>query len=102
MCRGARRFLRGHEEEVSRPRGRSRDRQGVSSPARDRRRGSLRPVRDAVILFTQVILAHPDDPLDEVSAKLGTGRAALVLRDGQLVGAITGSAVIRYARARRA
>ena len=43
----------------------------------------------------------PDEPLDEVSARLGTDRAALVLRDGRLVGAISGSGVYRWARTRR-
>jgi Zn-dependent protease len=97
-------FLRGHEEEAF-PVLEGDRVIGMVSFSSARAIGAedpLRPVRDAVIPLTQVILAHPDDPLDEVSAKLGTGRAALVLRDGQLVGAITGSAVIRYARAHRA
>jgi len=97
------RFLRGHEEEAFPvlEAGRVIGMVSFSSAREIGVEDPLRPVRDAVIPLTQVILAHPDDPLEEVSAKLGTGRAALVLREGQLVGAITGSAVIRYARAHR-
>ncbi|HET9723542.1 MAG TPA: site-2 protease family protein [Actinomycetota bacterium] len=99
------RFLRGHEEEafpVLENDGRVIGMISFTSARGVGAEDPLRPVRDAVIPLTQVILAHPDDPLEEVSAKLGAGRAALVLRDGRLVGAITGTAVIRYARARRA
>lgn len=99
------RFLRGHEEEafpVLEDGGRVIGMVSFSSAREIGAEDPLRPVRDAVIPLTQVILAHPDDPLEEVSAKLGTGRAALVLREGQLVGAITGTAVIRYARTHRA
>ncbi len=99
------RFLRGHEEEafpVLEDRGRVIGMVSFSSAREIGAEDPLRPVRDAVIPLSQVILAHPDDPLEEVSAKLGTGRAALVLREGQLVGAITGTAVIRYARTHRA
>ena len=60
-------------------------------------RDPLRPARDAVIPLEHVLVAHPDERLDEVSARLGTDRAALVLRDGQLVGAISGSGVYRWA-----
>ncbi|HEU4353993.1 MAG TPA: site-2 protease family protein [Actinomycetota bacterium] len=99
------RFLRGHEEEafpVLEDDGRVIGMVSFTSARGIGAEDPLRPVRDAVIPLTQVILAHPDDPLEEVSAKLGTGRAALVLRDGRLVGAITGTAVIRFARTRRA
>lgn len=61
----------------------------------------LRPVRDAVIPLSQVLVAHPDERLDEVAGRLGAGRAALVLRDGVLVGAITGGGLYRWAVADR-
>ncbi|HEX9123078.1 MAG TPA: site-2 protease family protein [Actinomycetota bacterium] len=57
----------------------------------------LRPARDALIPLSQVVVTQMDEPLDEAAAGLGTRRAALVLRDGQLVGAITGEAVARWA-----
>jgi predicted transcriptional regulator len=50
-----------------------------------------------VIPLEHVLVAAPDEPLDEVSARLGTQRAAIVLRDGRLVGAITGGGVYRWA-----
>ena len=45
-------------------------------------RDPLRPARDAVIPLEHVLIAHPDERLDEVSARLGTERAALVLGTG--------------------
>jgi len=60
----------------------------------------LRPARDAVIPLSEVLVAQADEPLNAVAARLGTGRAALVLRDGALVGAITGRGVSRYAARR--
>jgi predicted transcriptional regulator len=62
----------------------------------------LRQVRDALIPLENVLTAHPEEKLDQVSARLGTGRAALVLRDGELVGAITGSGLARWASSSRA
>jgi predicted transcriptional regulator len=50
-----------------------------------------------VIPLEHVLTAEPDEPLDQVSARLGSERAALVLRDGQLVGSITGGGVYRWA-----
>jgi len=97
------RFLRGHEEEAF-PVTESGRVIGMVSFNSAREVGTqdpLRPVRDAVIPLTQVLLAHPDDPLEEVAALLGTERAALVLREGELVGTITGSGVRRWASARR-
>ncbi len=97
------RFLRGHEEEAF-PVVESGRVIGMVSFSSARELGGqdpLRPVRDAVIPLAEVILAHPDDALDEVSARLGTGHAALVLREGELVGAITGSSVYRWAHSRR-
>ncbi len=93
------RFLRGHEEEAfpviedDRVIGMISFNSARELGARD----PLRPARDAVIPLEHVLVAHPDERLDEVSARLGTERAALVLRDGQLVGAISGSGVYRWA-----
>jgi Zn-dependent protease len=97
------RSLRGHEQEAFPvvENGRVIGMVSFSSAREIGSRDPLRPVRDAVIPLTEVILAHPDDPLDEVSARLGTGRAALVLREGELVGAISGGGVIRWALSRR-
>lgn len=61
----------------------------------------LRPVRDAVIPLSDVLTADESERLDQVAARLGTGRAALVLRNGQLVGAITGGGLARWAAGRR-
>jgi Zn-dependent protease/predicted transcriptional regulator len=97
------RFLRGHEQEafpvieVGRV-------IGMVSFSSARELGAedpLRPVRDAVIPLAQVILAHPDDPLDQVSQRLGSNRAALVLREGELVGAISSASLHRFARSAR-
>jgi Zn-dependent protease/CBS domain-containing protein len=62
----------------------------------------LRPVRDALIPLSQVLVTSPDEELDRVSGRLGSGGAALVLRDGALVGTITGRGIYRWALARRA
>jgi len=61
----------------------------------------LRPVRDAVIPLSQVLTVDVSEPLEQVVARLGPGRSALVLDDGRLVGAITGGAVARWAAGRR-
>jgi Zn-dependent protease len=61
----------------------------------------LRPAREALIPLERVLVAHPDERLDQVSARLGSGRAAIVLRDGALVGAISGGGLVRWASARR-
>jgi CBS domain-containing protein len=93
------RFLRGHEEEAF-PVIEGGNVIGMISFSSARELGMrdpLRPARDAVIPLEHVLIAHPDERLDEVSARLGTERAALVLRDGQLVGAISGSGVYRWA-----
>lgn len=60
-------------------------------------RDPLRPARDALIPLEHVLVARPDERLDEVSSRLGNDRAALVLRDGRLVGAISGSGLYRWA-----
>lgn len=93
------RFLRGHEEEAF-PVIEGGNVIGMISFASARELGAsdpLRPARDAVIPLEHVLVAHPDERLDEVSARLGSERAALVLRDGQLVGAISGSGLYRWA-----
>ena len=93
------RFLRGHEGEAF-PVIEDENVIGMISFNSARELGSrdpLRPARDAVIPLEHVLVAHPDERLDEVSARLGTERAALVLRDGRLVGSISGSDVYRWA-----
>jgi hypothetical protein len=57
----------------------------------------LRPVGDAIIPLSDVLTAREDEPLDRVVLRLGPGRGALVLRDGRLVGTITGRSVGRWA-----
>jgi Zn-dependent protease len=93
------RFLRGHEEEafpviadgmvIGMISFTSARELGIRDP--------LRPARDALIPLEHVLVARPEERLDEVSARLGTDRAALVLRDGRLVGAISGSGLYRWA-----
>src|SRR4030095_5991454 len=92
------RFLRGHEEEAF-PVIQDGTVIGMISFNSARERGGrapLRPARDATIPLYHVLVAHPDERLDEVSARLGTDRAALVLRDGRLVGAISRSRGLRW------
>jgi Zn-dependent protease len=93
------RFLRGHEGEAFPVIDDGRVIGMISfNSAKDLgSRDPLRPARDAVIPLEHVLVARPDEPLDEVSARLGSERAALVLRDGRLVGAITGGGVYRWA-----
>jgi CBS domain-containing protein len=50
-----------------------------------------------MIPLDRVLVAHPDESLEDVAERLGSGRAALVLRDGRLVGAITGGGLHRWA-----
>jgi Zn-dependent protease len=93
------RFLRGHEAEAF-PVIEGGTVIGMISfnSARDLGiRDPLRPAKDALIPLEHVLVARPDERLDEVSARLGNDRAALVLRDGRLVGAITGSGLYRWA-----
>jgi Zn-dependent protease len=96
-------FLRGHEQEAFPviEAGRVIGMVSFSSARELGAEDPLRPVRDAVIPLTQVILAHPDDPLDQISQRLGSNRAALVLREGELVGAITSASLHRFARTSR-
>jgi Zn-dependent protease len=93
------RFLRGHEEEAF-PVIDDGTVIGMISFNSARELGGrdpLRPARDAIIPLEHVLVARPDERLDEVSARLGNDRAALVLRDGRLVGAISGSGLYRWA-----
>jgi len=93
-------FLRGHEQEAFPviEAGRVIGMVSFSSARELGAEDPLRPVRDAVIPLTHVLLAHPDDPLEEISERLGSNRAALVLREGELVGAISGTALLRWSR----
>ncbi len=93
------RFLRGHEGEAFPviEDGRVIGMISFNSARELGGRDPMRPARDAVIPLDDVLVAGPDEPLDQVSARLGSERAALVLRDGQLVGAITGGGVYRWA-----
>jgi Zn-dependent protease len=96
------RYLRGHEEEAFPVLDQGKV-IGMISFSSARGLGAtdpLRPVREALIPLEQVLTAHPDERLDDVSARLGAGAAALVLRDGYLVGAITGGTVYRWATSR--
>jgi Zn-dependent protease len=96
------RYLRGHEEEVF-PVVDDGKVIGVVSFASARELGSLDPLRltrEATIPLERVLVVHPDERLDEVSERLDAGRAALVIRDGELVGAITGGGVYRWATSR--
>lgn len=96
------RFLSGHENEafpVLETDGRV---LGVISFASARELGArdpLRRARDAVVPLERLVLARPDESLDAVLTRLGSTGAALVLRDGLLVGGITGASVSRWAAA---
>lgn len=93
------RFLRGHEEEAF-PVLDGGWVIGMISFTSARELGArdpLRPARDAVIPLDHVLVASPDDSLADVAARLGTERAALVLRGRQLVGSISGSGLYRWA-----
>ena len=95
------RYLRGHEEEafpVIELGGRVIGMISFSSARDLGARDPLRRAREALIPLEHVLIVHPDDRLDVVSTQLGSGRAALVLRDGLLVGAISRVDVSRWAR----
>lgn len=95
------RYLRGHEEEAF-PVVETGKVIGMVSFNSAREPGAqdpLRPVRDALIPLAHVLVAYPDEPLDQVAMRLGANKAALVLSDGRLVGAITANAVARWATA---
>jgi Zn-dependent protease len=93
------RYLRGHEHEAFPVLERDGTVIGLISfdSARDLgARDPLRPAREALVPIERVLVTHPDERLDQVSERLGSSRAALVLRDGALVGAISGPAVHRW------
>jgi Zn-dependent protease len=96
------RFLHGHETEAF-PVVDDGHVIGVISFESARQIGAvdpLRPARDAALPLDDVPVFHPDERLDQASGRLGPARAALVIRDGVLVGALTGGAVYRYATSR--
>jgi Zn-dependent protease len=92
------RYLRGHETEAF-PVVQADRVIGMISFSSAREIGAvdpLRPVRDATIPLDRVLVADPSESLEHLIARLGTERAALVLSDGRLVGAITGGSLERY------
>jgi Zn-dependent protease len=94
------RFLRGREQEVFPVIEAGGTVSGVVTFDSARRIGMhdpLRPVRDAVIPLDDVLTATEEEPLDRAVSRLGPGRAALVLRDGRLIGTINGRSVGRWA-----
>lgn len=93
------RFLRGHEGEAFPvvEDGRVIGMVSFSSAAGIGAQDPLRPVRDAVIPLEDVLVAQPEEQLDAVAQRLGTERAALVLDEGRLVGAISGRGLMRWA-----
>jgi Zn-dependent protease len=58
----------------------------------------LRPARDAVVPLEHVAVLRPDERLDKAASRLGSRNSALVLRDGTLVGSLTGGGVYRWVR----
>jgi Zn-dependent protease len=96
-------FLRGHEGEAFPVVEDGRVIGMISfSSARDLGgRDPLRPAREAVIPLENVLVVDPDDPLERAWERVGDGRAALVLRDGELVGALTARGMHRWVAARR-
>jgi Zn-dependent protease/CBS domain-containing protein len=57
------------------------------------------PARDAMIPLAEVTTVAVDAPLQDALQRLGGNGAALVLRDGELVGALTAGDVQRWASA---
>jgi Zn-dependent protease len=93
------RYLRGHEHEVFpviEPGGNVIGAISFDSARPVGSRDPLRPVRDALIPLSGVQTAQAEEPLDAAVMRLGAGRAALVLRDGRLVGTIDGHSVGRW------
>jgi CBS domain-containing protein len=96
-------FLRGHEEEAFPVLDEEGKVIGMVSFGSARELGALdplRPVRDALIPLDQVLVASPHEHLDELSERLGSGKAALVMRDGELVGSISERGLHRFATSR--
>ncbi|GIU99860.1 MAG: hypothetical protein KatS3mg014_1476 [Actinomycetota bacterium] len=93
------RFLRGHEDEAF-PVVEDGRVIGMISFGSAREVGAidpLRPVREALIPLTEVVILAPEDPLDQVAERLGAHRAALVLDEGRLVGMLTAGGLYRWA-----
>ncbi|MBI4260879.1 MAG: CBS domain-containing protein [Actinobacteria bacterium] len=66
------------------------------------RRDPTRPVRDAMLpVAGHAAVVRPDDPLDAAADRMGARRAALVLRDGELLGAISRRDIARWAAERK-
>jgi CBS domain-containing protein len=59
------------------------------------------PAREAMIPLDEVTTVAVDAPLQEALQRLGGNGAALVLREGTLVGALTAGDVQRWANANR-
>ncbi|MDP9295638.1 MAG: site-2 protease family protein [Actinomycetota bacterium] len=97
------RYLRGHEQEAfpvvegSRAIGLL----TFESASRVGRHDPLRPARDAMMPLEQVATVDPETPLEEVVRQLGPTGAALVLRNGELAGAITAGDIERWATANK-
>jgi Zn-dependent protease len=96
------RYLRGHEDQAF-PVVQDGIVIGMISFASARDLGSvdpLRPAREAMIPLGDVVTLSVDDPIEQVISRVGTQRAALVLDEGRLVGAVTPSSVYRFASRR--
>jgi Zn-dependent protease len=96
------RYLRGHETEAF-PVLEDGRVIGMISFTSARELGAvdpLRPAREALIPLRDVVTLSIDDPIEQVISRIGTQRAALVLDDGRLVGAVTPSSVYRFASRR--
>lgn len=95
-------FLRGHEDEQF-PVAENGAIRGLLTFESARQIGQhdpLRPVRDAMLPLSGILVVAPGDPLTRVSHRLGPGRAALVLDHGALVGAVTAGDVGRWLQRR--
>jgi Zn-dependent protease len=97
------RHLRGHEDEAFPVVEENGKVIGMVSFSSARELGALdpfRPVRDALIPLGQVLVATPDEHLDDVSDRLASGKSALVMRDGELLGSISDRGLRRFASSR--
>ena len=97
------RYLRGHETEAFPVVEDGGQVIGMISFTSAREIGSvdpLRPAREAVIPLGDLITLSPRDPVEEAVTRLGTQRAALVLDGSRLVGAVSPSAIYRFASRR--
>jgi Zn-dependent protease len=97
------RHLRGHEDEAFPVVDENGKVIGMVSFSSARELGAvdpLRPVRDALIPLGQVLVAAPDEHLDDVSDRLASGKSALVMSDGELIGSISDRGLHRFASSR--